>query len=210
MEMSWTNGRTIMMMRMTQIGDDDDPDARVTMTRTGGDDDDDDDSRTPRMPPTPPTDCDDGDGDGDGERCGDDNDQEDGDDDHHDPNASGPWTPSPMTQAAVYNSVAYKVGMKPKQVKDVAEAMIALVAKQLKSCGTFKIAGALNLKLKRSQSKKPASFGANLKMTIRATLLKKMTTMMTTPPADADSKKLPKMITVRALPMKKFREMVAN
>ena len=187
--MSWTNGRTIMMMRMTQIGDDDDPDARVAMTRTGGDDDDDDDSRT-WMPPTPQMHAApyaSSDDDGDGERCGDDNDQEDGDDDDdHDPNASGPWTPSPMTQYAAYNSVADKVGLEPNQVKAGVEAMIALVGKQLKSCGSFKMAGALNLQLKRSQSKKPASFGANLKMTVRARLTKKMKTMLTTPIADAD------------------------
>ena len=187
MEMSWTNGRMIMMMRMTQIGDDDDPDARVTMTRTGGDDDDDDDSRT-WMPPTPQMHAApyaSSDDDGDGERCGDDNDQEDGDDDHG-PNASGPWTPSPMTQYAAYNSEADKVGLEPNQVKAVVEAMIALAGKQLKSCGSFKMAGAFNLQLKRSQSKKPASFGANLKMTVRARLTKKMKTMLTTPIADAD------------------------
>ena len=200
--MSWTNGRTIMMMRMTQIGDDDDPDARVTMTRTGGDDDDDDDSRT-WMPPTPQMHAApyaSSDDDGDGERCGDDNDQEDGDDDDHDPNASGPWTPSPMTQYAAYNSVADKVGLEPNQVKAVVEAMIALAGKQLKSCGSFKMVGAFNLQLKRSQSKKPASFGANLKMTVRARLTKKMKTMLTTPIADADSKKS----------QKKFRKMLAN
>ena len=58
------------------------------------------------------------------------------------------WTPPPMTQKAVYKKVGETVGLQPKKVKEVAEAMMAVAAKQLKSAGSFKIAGALNLKLK--------------------------------------------------------------
>ena len=51
-----------------------------------------------------------------------------------------------------YITVAEMVGMQPKQVKDIAEAMMSLAAKQLNATGSFKLAGALNMKLK----KKPA------------------------------------------------------
>merc|ERR1719171_1042652 len=73
-----------------------------------------------------------------------------------------------LTATGAYSLVAEKTGLKSKQVKEVAEAVVALAATQLKKSGQFKFAGALNMKLK----KKPAPQ------------------------------------TVRALPMKKFKELV--
>merc|ERR1739847_107226 len=57
-----------------------------------------------------------------------------------------------MTATGAYSAVAEKVGLKSRQVKEVAEAVVALAATQLKKSGQFKFAGALNMKLK----KKPA------------------------------------------------------
>merc|ERR1719432_270993 len=59
----------------------------------------------------------------------------------------------PMTVSGAYSAVAEKVGLKAKDVKGVFEAMMAVAADQLKKNGSFKVAGALNLKLK----KKPAT-----------------------------------------------------
>merc|ERR1711879_892625 len=58
-----------------------------------------------------------------------------------------------MSVSAAYNSVAESTELKPGQVKEVVEALIDLAAKELKSSGSFKLGGALNLKLK----KKPAT-----------------------------------------------------
>ena len=40
---------------------------------------------------------------------------------------------------------------KPKDVKAVMEGIVAIAAEQLKKTGSFKLAGALNLKLKKKQ-----------------------------------------------------------
>ena len=48
--------------------------------------------------------------------------------------------------------MAETAGLKPKQVTEVVEAMMAVVATEFKLVGTCKIAGALSMKLK----KKPA------------------------------------------------------
>ena len=51
-----------------------------------------------------------------------------------------------------YKAVGETVGLKPKKVKEVVEAMMAVAAIELRVVGTFKIAGAVSMKLK----KKPA------------------------------------------------------
>ena len=51
-----------------------------------------------------------------------------------------------------YGKVAEAVGLQPKQVETVADAMMALAAKQLNATGSFKLAGAFTMKL----TKKPA------------------------------------------------------
>ena len=65
-----------------------------------------------------------------------------------------------LSAIGAYSTVAEMVGMQlpaadhvqPKQVQEIAEAMMALAAKQLSATGSFKLAGALNMKL----TKKPA------------------------------------------------------
>jgi len=59
----------------------------------------------------------------------------------------------PMTQSAVIASVAETNDLKNKQVKGVIEALFAVASGEVKKNGNFKLAGMLNLKLK----KKPAS-----------------------------------------------------
>merc|ERR1712183_971425 len=95
-----------------------------------------------------------------------------------------------MTSSAAYSSVAEKLGLKSKDVKGVMEGIVELAAEQLKKNGSFKLAGALNMKLK----KKPA----------RAA--KKGVNPFTKEPCVFKAKPASK--TVRALPMKKFKEMV--
>ena len=51
-----------------------------------------------------------------------------------------------------YSKVAKMVGLQPRQVEQVADAMMALAAKQLNATGSFKLAGAFTMKL----TKKPA------------------------------------------------------
>ena len=58
-----------------------------------------------------------------------------------------------MTQTAVLSSVAETNGLKTKQAKGVVEALMAVACDQIKKNGNFKLAGLLNMKLK----KKPAS-----------------------------------------------------
>merc|ERR1712224_263402 len=58
-----------------------------------------------------------------------------------------------MTQSAVIASVAETNGLKNKEVKGVIEALFAVAAAEIKKNGSFKLAGMLNLKLK----KKPAT-----------------------------------------------------
>merc|ERR1712100_584396 len=87
-------------------------------------------------------------------------------------------------------AVAEKTGLKGKQVRSVAEAIVALAATELKKNGKFKFAGALNLKLK----KKPA------------TAARKGLNPFTKEPCVFKAKPASK--TVRALPMKRLKEMI--
>merc|ERR1711959_463314 len=92
---------------------------------------------------------------------------------------------SAMTAGAAYSAVAETTGLKSKDVKAVMEGIIEVAAEQLKKNGKFKLAGALNLKLK----KKPA----------RAA--KKGVNPFTKEPCVVKAKPASK--TVRALPMRK-------
>merc|ERR1712086_1022595 len=58
-----------------------------------------------------------------------------------------------MTASAAYSSVAETTGLKAKDVKGVIEGLMLVAAGELKKSGSFKFAGALNMKLK----KKPAT-----------------------------------------------------
>merc|ERR1712070_1349617 len=58
-----------------------------------------------------------------------------------------------LTQTAVIASVAETNGLKNKEVKGVIEALFAVACGEIKKNGSFKLAGMLNLKLK----KKPAT-----------------------------------------------------
>merc|ERR1711976_200874 len=60
---------------------------------------------------------------------------------------------SAMSASAAYSSVAETTGLKAKDVKAVVEGLVAVAGEELKKTGSFKLAGALNLKLK----KKPAT-----------------------------------------------------
>merc|ERR1719389_217486 len=95
-----------------------------------------------------------------------------------------------MSISGAYASIAEKTGLKSKDVKTAVEGVIAVAAEQLKSTGSFKLGGALNLKLK----KKPA------------TKARKGINPFTKEPCVFKAKPASK--TVRALPMKKFKEMV--
>merc|ERR1712048_1440368 len=95
-----------------------------------------------------------------------------------------------MTATAAYQSVAETTGLKQKEVKGVMEALMGVAADQLKKAGSFKIAGALNLKLK-SKPATPARKGVN---------------PFTKEPCVFKAKPASK--TVRALPMKKLKELV--
>merc|ERR1712151_1137679 len=95
-----------------------------------------------------------------------------------------------MTASGAYSAVAETVGLKPKQVKEAMEAFVALAAKQLKAVGTFKVGGALNLKLKKKPAT-PARKGVN---------------PFTKEPCVFKAK--PASQTVRALPMKKLKELI--
>merc|ERR1712176_449234 len=95
-----------------------------------------------------------------------------------------------MTATAAYQSVAETTGLKSKDVKGVMEALVGVAADQLKKSGSFKIAGALNLKLK-SNPATPARKGVN---------------PFTKEPCVFKAKPASK--TVRALPMKKLKELV--
>merc|ERR1711966_425950 len=94
-----------------------------------------------------------------------------------------------MTATGAYSAVAEKTGLKSRKVKEVAEAVVALAAAQLKKTGQFKFAGSLNMKLK----KKPA----------RAA--RKGVNPFTKEPCVFKAK--PASQTVRALPMKRFKEL---
>ena len=95
-----------------------------------------------------------------------------------------------MSASGAYSAVAETTGLKPKQVKETLEAIFVLAANQLKSAGSFKLGGALNLKLKKKPAS-PARKGVN---------------PFTKEPCVFKAKPASK--TVRALPMTKFKEMV--
>merc|ERR1712187_972095 len=94
------------------------------------------------------------------------------------------------TATAAYQSVAETTGLKQKAVKGVVEAMVGVAADQLKKTGSFKIAGALNLKLKQNPAT-PARRGVN---------------PFTKEPCVFKAKPASK--TVKALPMKKLKVLV--
>merc|ERR1712007_322072 len=93
-----------------------------------------------------------------------------------------------LTQTQVIASVAETNGLKNKQVKGVIEALFAVACGEIKKNGNFKLAGMLNLKLK----KKPASPA------------KKGINPFTKEPCVFKAKPASK--TVRALAMKKLKE----
>ena len=59
-----------------------------------------------------------------------------------------------MTASAAYSAVAETTGLKAKDVKGVMEGIVAVAAGELKKNGAFKLAGALNLKLKKKRKVK--------------------------------------------------------
>jgi len=65
-----------------------------------------------------------------------------------------------LTQTQVLASVAETTGLKPKQAKGVVEALFAVACAEIKKNGSFKIAGMLNLKLKKKAAS-PAKKGIN-------------------------------------------------
>merc|ERR1711964_197074 len=93
-----------------------------------------------------------------------------------------------LTQTQVIASVAESNGLKNKQVKGVIEALFGVACGEIKKNGNFKLAGFLNLKLK----KKPASPA------------KKGINPFTKEPCVFKAKPASK--TVRALAMKKLKE----
>merc|ERR1711939_1231879 len=92
-----------------------------------------------------------------------------------------------LTQSQVIASVAGTNGLKNKQVKGAIEALFAVACAEIKKNGNFKLAGMLNLKLK----KKPA------------TPAKKGINPFTKEPCVFKAKPASK--TVRALAMKKLK-----
>merc|ERR1719188_964888 len=97
---------------------------------------------------------------------------------------------SAMTASVAYNSVAETTGLKAKDVKGVVEGIMAVAAEELKKSGSFKLGGALNMKLKKRPAK-PARKGVN---------------PFTKEPCVFKAKPASK--TVKVLPMKKFKEMI--
>merc|ERR1712039_605388 len=95
-----------------------------------------------------------------------------------------------LTTTAVYGSIAEKNGLKAKQVKAVVDGLMEIGAAELKKNGSFKLGGCLNLKLKKKPAT-PARKGVN---------------PFTKEPCVFKAKPASK--TVRALAMKKLKEMV--
>merc|ERR1712138_190756 len=91
-----------------------------------------------------------------------------------------------MTATQAYGSAAETTGLKSKDVKAVVEGIVTIAAEQLKKNGSFKFAGALNLKLKKKPArparkginpftKEPCVFKANpASKTVRALAMKKL------------------------------------
>merc|ERR1719217_1952322 len=65
-----------------------------------------------------------------------------------------------FTQSQVVASVAETNGLKNKQVKGVIDALFGVAAQEIKKNGNFKLAGMLNLKLKKKPAT-PAKKGIN-------------------------------------------------
>ena len=65
-----------------------------------------------------------------------------------------------LTQTQVIASVAETNGLKNNQVKDVVDALFGVACAEIKKNGNFKLAGVLNLNLKRRPAK-PAKKGIN-------------------------------------------------
>merc|ERR1712170_65509 len=95
-----------------------------------------------------------------------------------------------MTASAAFSTVAEKTSLKNKDVKAVVTSYMELAASELKKNGTFKFGGCLNLKLKKKPAT-PARKGVN---------------PFTKEPCVFKAKPASK--TVRALAMKKLKEMV--
>merc|ERR1712210_366080 len=95
-----------------------------------------------------------------------------------------------LTQSGVVSSLATTAELKPKQVRTIVTGLMDLAASELKKNGAFKLAGCLNMKLK----KKPAAAA------------RKGVNPFTKEPCVFKAK--PASQTVRALPMKKFKELV--
>merc|ERR1712183_666979 len=95
-----------------------------------------------------------------------------------------------MTATQAFGSVAESTGLKAKDVKAIVEGIVSVAADQLKKNGSFKLAGALNMKLKKKPAQ-PARKGVN---------------PFTKEPCVFKAKPASK--TVRALPMKKLKEMI--
>merc|ERR1719199_135574 len=97
---------------------------------------------------------------------------------------------SGMTASATYSAVAETTGLKAKDVRGVVEGIVAVAADELKKNGSFKLAGALNLKLKKKPAtparkgvnpftKEPCVFKAKpASKTVRALAMKKLKTMI--------------------------------
>merc|ERR1719201_998111 len=92
-----------------------------------------------------------------------------------------------ITASGAYASVAETAGLKSKDVKAAIEAIMAVAASELKKNGSFKLAGMLNMKLKKKAAK-PARKGVN---------------PFTKEPCVFKAKPASK--TVRVLPMKKLK-----
>merc|ERR1712007_391273 len=95
-----------------------------------------------------------------------------------------------MTASAAYSSVAETTGLKAKDVKGVMEGIMAVAAEELKKSGSFKLGGALRMKLKKKPAT-PARKGVN---------------PFTKEPCVFKAKPASK--TVKAFPMKKLKEMI--
>merc|ERR1712181_140630 len=67
---------------------------------------------------------------------------------------------SAMTASAAYQSAAETTGLKTKDVKGTMEAIMGIAAEELKKTGSFKLAGMLNMKLKKKPAT-PARKGVN-------------------------------------------------
>merc|ERR1719465_371029 len=65
-----------------------------------------------------------------------------------------------MTTTVAYDAVAETAGLKRKEVKSAVDAFMYVCAGELKRSGKFKIAGMLNLKLKKKPAT-PARKGVN-------------------------------------------------